>query len=111
MPSKREIYFTLKSQKSTKAPDPDGLHLGFFQTFWNIIKISFCNCIFYVFSVNKVCKWLNKMLICLIPKGNRNETINGHRPISLCNTILKVISKILTTRLRPFLEKLVYHYQ
>ena len=64
-----------------------------------------------MFRSNKVPDWLNKTLIGLIPKGNINETINGYRPINLCNMVLKIISKILTARLRPILEKLVSPFQ
>ena len=81
--------------------------LVFFQRFWANTKTSMCNCIFEVFNQNKILDWLNKTLIYLIPKGNINETINGYRPISLCNTVLKIISKVLTARLRPFLEKII----
>ena len=50
-----------------------------------------------------IANWLNETLICLILKGKIHETINANRPISLCNTILKVISKIVLNKLRPLL--------
>ena len=33
--------------------------------------------------------------------------MGNYRPISLCNTVYKVITKIIVARLRPFLEKLI----
>jgi len=45
--------------------------------------------------------------ITLIPKqSNPSETLQ-YRPISLCNTLYKTISKILLNCLQPFLDKLI----
>ena len=43
----------------------------------------------------------------LIPKIQGLETLGNYRPISLCNTIYKIVTKIIVARLRPHLEKLV----
>lgn len=52
-------------------------------------------------------KSLNHTNIALIPKKD-NPTLASHfRPISLCNVIYKVISKILFSRLKPLLHKLI----
>lgn len=50
-------------------------------------------------------------MIVLMPKGNNPECIKDHRPISLCNVIYKVISKILVNRLRPLLDELISETQ
>lgn len=43
---------------------------------------------------------LNNTFIALIPKSDTPETIRQYRPISLCNTLYKVVTKILANRLR-----------
>ena len=50
---------------------------------------------------------LNKTLIALIPKIQGPETLGNYRPISLCNTVYKVVTKTIVARLRPFLDKLI----
>lgn len=35
------------------------------------------------------------------------ETLGNYRPISLCNTVYKLVTKIIVARLRPHLDKLV----
>lgn len=54
---------------------------------------------------------LNQTLIALILKIKGPETIGNYRPISLCNFVYKVITKIIVTRIRPLLEKLVSPFQ
>jgi hypothetical protein len=39
------------------------------------------------------------------------ETLNQFRPISLCNTVYKIVTKIIVNRLRPILGNLVSPFQ
>ena len=50
---------------------------------------------------------VNCSFIVLIPKNNASSSVNHYRPISLCNTIYKIIAKILVSRLRPLLPNLI----
>ena len=60
-----------------------------------------------VFEEKSVPEYLNRTIIALIPKIQSPETLNNYRPISLCNTVYKIITKIIVSRLRPFLDKLI----
>lgn len=37
----------------------------------------------------------------------RADWLGSYRPISLCNTIYKMISKVIVARLRPYLDELI----
>jgi hypothetical protein len=50
-------------------------------------------------------------LIALIPKVEPPKTYKDFRPISLCNTIYKLITKVLVNRLRPILDSIIGPYQ
>lgn len=50
---------------------------------------------------------INENLINLIRKVDHVVRMKDFRPISLCNVSFKVITKILSHRLRPIIEKLV----
>ena len=50
---------------------------------------------------------VNKTTICLIPKVKRLQEMKQFSPISLCNVIYKICSKVLANRLRPFLDDIV----
>ena len=51
--------------------------------------------------------YLNTTHIAFILKIQGLETLSNFRPISLCNTVYKVVSKIVIARLRLYLDKLV----
>ena len=54
---------------------------------------------------------MNKTLITLIPKCQFPESLANYRPISLCNSVYKIISKILVARIRPLLGNLISSIQ
>ena len=63
------------------------------------------------FRSGKMLKQINHTFITLLQKVDNLETINHFRPISLCSTIYKIISKILTNRLKNIIPKLIHPLQ
>ncbi|VVA40654.1 PREDICTED: reverse mRNAase, partial [Prunus dulcis] len=59
------------------------------------------------FSSGSVPEYLNSTLVTLVPKITNPQSMLQFRPISLCNTLYKVVSKIIVGRLRPLMCKLV----
>ena len=102
-----EIKDGLWALKAFKAPGPDGLHAGFFQRFWLIAGDSVKEEVRKVFTDCKMLEYLNRTNVVLIPKMVGPESLGNYRPISLCNTVYKIVTKILVARIRPFLDKLV----
>lgn len=64
-----------------------------------------------VFTTKKVPNFLHKTLIVLIPKIQDSETLGNYRPISLCNTVYKIITKLIVTRIRSHLDNIISPYQ
>ena len=60
-----------------------------------------------IFRSGRMLEHLNKTLIALIPKIQGPETLGNYKPISLCNTVYKVMTKIIVARLRPLLDNLI----
>jgi len=102
-----EIKAGLWSFKAFKAPGLNGLHAGFFQQFWLVVGKSMVEEVRKIFATMEIPEELNRTHISLIPKIPRPETLNNYRPISLCNTVYKIVSKILVAWLRPLLGKLI----
>lgn len=102
-----EIQSALWSLKPYKAPGPDGLLVGFFQRFWHTVGNLIKEEVKLIFSSSEMLAYLNKSLITFIPKCSNPETLGSYHPIRLCNSIYKVVTKIIVTRLRPLLIDLV----
>lgn len=107
MVSTEEIEEALWSMKPYKAPGPDGLRAGFFQRFWLLVGDSVRKEVEKVFTQRKVPAYLNNTHIVLIPKIQGPATIGNYRPISLCNSVYKIITKIIVARIRPHLDTLI----
>jgi hypothetical protein len=53
----------------------------------------------------------NATFFALIPKEKEANFADKFRPISLCNVIYKIITKILANRLKPILQEIIYPKQ
>lgn len=60
-----------------------------------------CRFIKDVFTVGTFNDNLNKTLLVLIPKNDKPESLSQMRPINLCNVSYKIITKIISNRLKP----------
>lgn len=96
---------------ANKAPGPDGLNGLFFQQHWNIIGGDILKEVKLFFESGTLNPALNRTQIILIPKNQNPERLEQFRPISLCNFVYKIISKILANRLKPLLPDIIAEEQ
>jgi len=109
--TENEIYTALFDMDAQKAPGPDGFGASFFQDHWLHIKDQVCFAIKDFFSSGRLLTEINHTFLALIPKVDNPETTAQFRPISLCNTLYKIIAKILVNRMRPILQRLIHPCQ
>lgn len=50
---------------------------------------------------------VNRTVVCLIPKIKVPQSMTDLRPISLCNVLIRVLSKVLSNRLKPCLDTII----
>jgi hypothetical protein len=92
---------------ANKAPGPDGFTTGFFQTHWASIGSSVTNVVLHFLNDGQMPEGVNQTTIVLIPKIKNPHELKEFRPISLCNVIYKLCSKILANRLQVFLDEII----
>ncbi|KAJ1296023.1 hypothetical protein BS78_01G267000 [Paspalum vaginatum] len=103
-----EINMIVKGLPSDKAPGPDGFNGQFLKKCWGIIQMDFHNLCrdFFVHNIGLAC--LNTSFITLVPKVQTPKSSNDFRPISLSNSSLKIITKVLANRLQKVILKLCH---
>ena len=55
--------------------------------------------------------YLNQTLVALIPKRIRPELLGHFRPINLCTTVYKAVTKIIVNKIRPLMPQLISPFQ
>ena len=95
-----EIQHALKQMAPTTAPGPDGKSPIFYKTFWNIVGNDVIKTVLDALNSGYVHKSLNETFIALSPKVKNPNKVSDFRPISLCNVVYKLISKVVVNRLK-----------
>ena len=99
-----EIKGTIFSMPTNKSPGPDGYSIKFIRASWDVVGPDIINAVSEFFRNGRLLKDLNTTAITLIPKKPEACTLGDYRPISCCNIVYKVISKIIANRLKPILR-------
>lgn len=106
-----EVKKDIFAVKPWKAPGPDGFLVGFYQKSWSIVRGKVCDFVKQAWNNPGSIAKVNKTDICLIPKVFHPQAVAQFRPISLCNTIYKVVSKVLMERLKECILAWVSPFQ
>ena len=105
--TEEEIRKTLFSMPVNKSPGPDGFTCEFFKETWSIVGRDFVVAIQSFFKTGFLPKGVNSTILALIPKKTEAKVMKDYRPISCCNVLYKVISKILANRLKNILPRFI----
>jgi hypothetical protein len=103
--TKEEILKVIKGFTKKKSPGPDGWSVKLFLHFFHLMGNDLLDFVEDLRLRGCVNKHIKKKIIVLIPKLNHSRRFLDFRPISLCNLCYKIISKIISRRIRPILSK------
>ncbi|KAL9660516.1 hypothetical protein QQ045_025331 [Rhodiola kirilowii] len=109
--SETEVKRALFQMHLTKAPGLDGLSALFYQSNWEIVGRDVIKEVLKCLNEGILNHAINETLIVLIPKVDRVERVEDLRPISLCNVVMKIITKALANRLKTILPSIVSYSQ
>jgi hypothetical protein len=102
-----EIKEALESIGDLKAPGPDGMPAVFFKKFWQVVGEKIQEEVLAFLNGGVMPEGWNETTIVLIPKTKNPERIIEYRPISLCNVLYKIISKVLANWLKVILPNII----
>lgn len=105
--TREEVLKALQQLHPTKAPVPDGMSTIFFHKYWDIVGPNITNMVLKVLNSNLPMTEINKTNISLIPKTNQPARMTEFRPISLCNTTYKIVSKVLASRFKAIIPNII----
>jgi hypothetical protein len=93
--SLEEIGGVVKHIKLDKAPGPDSFNGMFLKHCWYIVKGDFIQlCKDFHKGITSL-ESINGSFITLVPKKQCPETVNDFRPISVTNTCIKFLTKLM----------------
>ena len=105
--SREEIREVLFKMLRNKSPGPDGYTVEFFIEAWQVIGNDVTVAVQSFFLKGFLPKGLNSTILALIPKKEEAKVMKDYRPISCCNVLYKIISKLIANRLRGVLPKFI----
>jgi hypothetical protein len=106
-----EVDRALAQMPSLKAPRPDGFGVCFFNHHWDIVGGAVRGAVLDFLNRGNFDPAINSTYIALIPKVAPVSSVNDFRPISLCNVLYKLISKVLANRLKVLLPSIISKHQ
>jgi hypothetical protein len=79
----------------------------FYKKFWPLLGDKIKLEVLAVLNGGRLPENLNEAVIVLIPKVKNLEKLKDLRPISLCNVLYKLVSKVLANRLKNILPEII----
>lgn len=105
--SSKEVHLVFFAMGAFKTLGLDGFPQAFFQDYWKIFSYDVTKVVKDFFRTGKLLKKLNNTYIVLVPKSPNPNCMKDFWPISLYNSIYKIISKVLVNRINPLLDNFI----
>jgi len=104
--SMEELTKSINDSNQSSSPGADGISNRFIKHFWEFFKVPMLKLTRFCIESNTMPQYFLSANIKLIPKKGDLSKIKNWRPISLLNCFYKIISRVITARLRKFMDKM-----
>lgn len=105
--TEEEVKLALDSMGDLKAPGPYGMPALFYKKYWSTVGNDVAREVIALLNGGAMQDGWNDSVVVLIPKVNNLEKLKDLHPISLCNVVYKIASKLLTNRLKKILPDVI----
>ena len=106
--SETEVAKYLKNTRNNVSPGSTGFTGNFYKFYWSKLKHIIMKAIHYSFKIGELCLVQRYGIISVIPKDKKDQLyLSNWRPLTLLNTFYKLISGVLTEKIKPALEYII----
>lgn len=110
--SVEECFTFLKNMKKNKSPGSDGYTVEFYLHFWNDLKHYMVRSFRESFQQDLLTESQRLGIITCLPKpGKPRQFIKNWRPVTLLNIDYKIISGVISNRIKKHLDNLISNCQ
>lgn len=103
----KEIEAAVNSLAADKAPGPDGYNVRCIKYLWPFLKQKIEKFIQDFGESLVLPRGVNSSFIALIPKVTNPVSVKDYRPINLINSSMKILMKLLSSRLSQYMNVLI----
>ncbi|XP_028091915.1 uncharacterized protein LOC114292208 [Camellia sinensis] len=103
----QEVWAAVTECDGNKAPGPDGFNLACIQKNWKVMKDEVMQFMQEFYANGKLAKGLNSSFITLVSKKENVVELVDFRPISLVNSIYKILANVLSRRLKKVIPTMI----
>lgn len=109
--TEEEVLKALRSMGSYKVPGPDGFQAVFLKRFWNVTGTAVLEFVRGIMRGGEILVEAAKALLVLVPKEVKPCSLQEFGPLTLCNIVYKLISKVIVSRLKKIRGSLISPFQ
>ncbi|KAF3784194.1 Transposon TX1 uncharacterized protein [Nymphaea thermarum] len=102
-----EVTAAMWSLDKDSAVGPNGFPNYFYHECWTMVRTDVVKAVQDFFTSGRIVRSVNETMICLIPKKENSKKVEDFKPISLCNSIYKIIMKVIVNRMRDILGRVI----
>lgn len=111
VPGPQEIMRTVMSLGAHKAAGPDDFNGKVIQDNWASFGPTVIHEVTQFFETSVMPPYMGRSNLILIPKAEESISVTQFRPISVCNFLYKVVSKIIANRIKPYMDLCISNSQ
>ncbi|KAK7334866.1 hypothetical protein VNO80_26632 [Phaseolus coccineus] len=105
--TEEEVKEAVWQCEGSKSPGPDGYNFNFIKKCWETFKSDILEAVHLFQETGRFPKGCNASFIALVPKTRDPTSLDQFRPISLVGALYKIVTKVLSRRIKDVLPMVV----